>query len=178
MSLIHCTEYRGWRLLPSLSLSLFATRNYPVATLQLPCNFTLSSSLTCSSLVPHRQQVWNRREPSVGVTEGGLMNPTISGSYEAGRWNSKTWVSRFLSFVSVLRRKPAEDEHRSSLLPPSFIPLFCLSILFFLYRVILTAWTPLIEDLCLADLRTSFVRTSIARKFSWLVVAINGAILK
>lgn len=123
MSLIHCTEYRSWRLPPPLSL--FATRNYPVATLQLPCNFALSSSLTCNSLVPHRQQVWNRREPSVGVTEGGLMNPTISGSYEAGRWNSKTWVSRFLSFVSVLRRKPAEDEHRSSLLPPfPFHPSF------------------------------------------------------
>lgn len=113
--------------------------NYPGATLQLPCNFIPAGppfspcTVQLSCALPSAAATVER-SGGVGVTEGGLTNPTTSNHDETGRWTSRRGC-----FGSIR----AEDEHQSHLPYHRF----------FSHRVVLTAWTSFIGYLRLADLR-------------------------
>lgn len=96
---------------------------------------------------------------SLGVTEGGLTNPTTSDRAKQDDEHRETWVFRCLSSVSASR-----SDSRTKTNP--FSPL----VLFFPPRHLAPARTPLIEDLRLTDLCASsgpFVNSAIllSRKF-------------
>lgn len=85
--------------------------NYPDATLQLPCNFIPAGppfspcTVQLSCALPSAAATVER-SGGVGVTEGGLTNPTTSNHDETGRWTSRRGC-----FGSIR----AEDEHQSHL---------------------------------------------------------------
>jgi hypothetical protein len=86
-----------------------------------PCSLLLHpASPIQSSRVPHHRQVCSRVQCSLGVTEGGLTNPTTPDRAKQDDEHSEMWVFRFLSSDLISRR----DSSRMKTNPFSPLVLF------------------------------------------------------